>query len=268
MTPLGNPLALMATLPVKPPVRVMDMVLAPLAPRLTVMLDGLAERLKSGVGAGFTVMDTGAERVSPPPDPVAFTMKLPSVAVLDALTVIMVLFPVVDIGLNVTLNPAGSGVVPVPKETLPVKPPVLVIVMVLEALAIPRTTVKLVGFAVSEKSGVGGWLTVRLMVAVWHRAPLVPVIVMVAGPSVAVVDALKVTLLLVPVVDAGVKLAVTPAGSPVALSATLPVNPPVCVIVIVLLALAPRFTVTAEGLAESEKSGVGGDPPGDRKSVV
>ena len=57
--------------------------------------------------------------------------------------------------------------------------------------------------------------------------------------------------------EAGLKLAVTPVGSPVALNATLLVNPPVRAIVTVLVTLAPRATTSVEGFAESEKSGHG-----------
>jgi hypothetical protein len=63
--------------------------------------------------------------------------------------------------------------------------------------------------------------------------------VTVAGPSVAVAEAVKVTVLLVPVVEAGLKLAVTPAGKPLAPNATALENPPVRVIVITLDAFAP-----------------------------
>ena len=77
----------------------------------------------------------------------------------------------------------------------------------------------------------------------------------------SIVDAVKVSELLVPVVEGGVKLAATPAGSPLALSATPPVNPAMRVIVIALPAVAPLFTLTLVGLAEIAKSGVGGGPP-------
>jgi len=74
-----------------------------------------------------------------------------------------------------------------------------------------------------------------------------------AAPVVAVLDAVKVKVL-VPVVDAGLKLAVTPAGSVPTLSATLPVNPPVGVTVTVLVPVPPWATVALA--ADSEKSGV------------
>jgi hypothetical protein len=100
--------------------------------------------------------------------------------------------------------------------------------------------------------------TVRLIVVACVSPPPVPVTVTVAGPSVAVVEAVKVTVLLVPVVEAGVKLAVTPVGSPLALNATLPVKPPARVIVIALFAVKPRVTLTFVGLADRAKSGCGG----------
>src|SRR5215467_5441786 len=93
------------------------------------------------------------------------------------------------------------------------------------------------------------------MVVAWLSVPLVPVTVTVAGPVVAVLDAVKVRVL-VPVVEAGLKLAVTPAGKPLAVRATVPAKPLIGVTVIVLLPLAPWATVRLAGLADSEKSGV------------
>jgi len=78
------------------------------------------------------------------------------------------------------------------------------------------------------------------------------VIVTFAVPAVAVLEAVNVTVL-VPVVDAGLKLAVTPEGKPLALRATLPVNPPEGVTVTVLLDVPPCATDTLAGLADREK---------------
>src|SRR5262249_28309781 len=105
----------------------------------------------------------------------------------------------------------------------------------------------------SEKSGVTAGFTVRAIIVVWLRLPLVPVIVTVAGPVVAVLDALSVRVVALPL-DAGLKLAVTPAGNPLALNATLPPNPPLGVTVMVLVPLDPRVTVKLVGLAVNEKS--------------
>jgi len=72
---------------------------------------------------------------------------------------------------------------------------------------------------------VAAGFTVRVTVVECCSVPLVPVTVTLAGPVIAVLDAAKVTVL-VPVVDAGLKAAVTPVGKPLALNATLPLKPP------------------------------------------
>ena len=77
--------------------------------------------------------------------------------------------------------------------------------------------------------------------AVCVSVPLTPVIVIVAAPSVAVLEAVNVRVLVL-VVEAGLNAAVTPAGNPLALSATAPANPPDGVTVIVLVPVAPRVT--------------------------
>jgi hypothetical protein len=57
--------------------------------------------------------------------------------------------------------------------------------------------------------------------------------------SAAPLDAVKVTLLKVPVVDAGLKVAVTPLGRLLALKATLPANPPIFAMLMVPVLLVP-----------------------------
>ena len=79
--------------------------------------------------------------------------------------------------------------------------------------------------AASEKSELTGTVTVTLICVVAESVPLEPVMVTIAVPAVAVVDAENVTVL-EPVVDAGLKEAETPAGNPLALNATLPLKPP------------------------------------------
>ena len=64
-------------------------------------------------------------------------------------------------------------------------------------------------------------MTVSVSVVVWVRLPDVPVMVTVAGPTVAVLEAVRVNVLLV-VALAGLKDAVTPAGRPDAERATDP----------------------------------------------
>ncbi len=68
--------------------------------------------------------------------------------------------------------------------------------------------------------------------------PEVPVMVTAEVPSVAELAAVRISVLL-PVVLAGLKDAVTPPGRPVAAKATGPLNPFCGVTVIVLLPVAP-----------------------------
>ena len=106
------------------------------------------------------------------------------------------------------------------------------------------------------KSGAG--LTVRTNVVVRVSPPPVPVTVTLVIPVAALLDAVRVSVLLVPVVDAGLNVAVTPLGNPPALKATLEEKPPFRVIVIALVPLAPRLTVNVVGFADSVKFAASG----------
>jgi len=77
-------------------------------------------------------------------------------------------------------------------------------------------------------------------------------------PVAAVADAVRVSVLLVPVVEAGLNVAVTPLGNTPALKATAEEKPPLRVIVIALAPLAPRLIVRLVGFAESVKSAARG----------
>ena len=89
-----------------------------------------------------------------------------------------------------------------------------------------------------------------------------PVTVTVAVPVAAVDEAVSVRTLLVPVVVvvAGLKLAVTPVGKPLAVNETALANPFKRVMVIVLVPLDPWLTVRLAGLGDRLKSGVPPDP--------
>jgi hypothetical protein len=94
--------------------------------------------------------------------------------------------------------------------------------------------------------------TVSAIVVVRESVPDVPVMVTLAVPIVAVLDAANVTVLLFPVVEVGLKAAVTPLGNPLALNATAPVKPPVRVIATDALELDPRVTANVAGDAATE----------------
>ena len=177
----------------------------------------------------------------------------PKVAALEAVKVKVLLVPVVEIGLKLAVTPLGNPLAL--KATLPVKAPTRVMAIVLATLA-PRFTVRMVGVALSDKSG--AWFTVTINCVERVNPPPVPVTVTVIIPSVAELDAVRVSALLVPVVVAGLNVAVTPLGNPLALKATLAENPPLRVIVIELVPLAPRLIVKVEGFAEIVKFAASG----------
>jgi hypothetical protein len=91
--------------------------------------------------------------------------------------------------------------------------------------------------------------------------PDVPVMVTVAAPTVALAEAVSVSVEVALLFAAGVtglveNAAVTPVGSPVALNVVAELKPPVLVMVIVLVPLAPWVTVTDVGEAAMVKFGV------------
>ena len=113
---------------------------------------------------------------------------------------------------------------------------------------LPWATVKVFGEAVSVKFPRG--FTVNVIVVAALRLPEVPVIVTVAVSFVAVALAVRVRML-VEVAGFGLNEAVTPFGSPEAVSVILPENPSTGAMVTVLVPPAPPCaTATAFGEAE------------------
>jgi len=126
VTPVGRLDAEKVTLPVKPFVGWMVIVLVPVLPRATLRLLGDAERLK--FGPGVTARAIVVVCVKPPDVPVVATVTLPVVAVLLAVSV-NVLVEAAGLGLNAAVTPLGIPVAD--KLTLPAKPFDGVIVIVL-----------------------------------------------------------------------------------------------------------------------------------------
>jgi len=104
---------------------------------------------------------------------------------------------------------------------------------------------------------VGGATTVSAIVVVSVSVPEVPVMVTVTGPpTVAVLEAVKVSTLVLAVVGLGLKLAVTPLGCPLAERVTPEANPLAGVTVMVSLVLvAPCVMEREPDEGESEKVG-------------
>jgi hypothetical protein len=165
--------------------------------------------------------------------PVTLTVYVP-LPMLLATVIVRVDFPEVEIeaGLRLAVNPAGAVADSV---TVPVNPLIAVTVIV-EVPEDPLLTLRLVGDAEIEKSGV---VTVTVTVAVWLSVPLVPITVTVyvpllvpEGTFIVSVDAPEVCIWF------EVKLVLQPVGALVE-SVTGPVNPFRAVTVTVELPGAP-----------------------------
>ena len=170
---------------------------------------------------------------------VTVTFDVPVVAVLLA-DKVRVELPLpgaaMEAGLKLAVTPEGNP--EAVNETAELNPPLTVVEIVLLP-ELPCATERLVGDAVTLKSG---WVTVREIVAVWVTPPPEAVTVTVAVPVVAVLLAESVSVELpLPgaAIEVGLKLAVTPAGKPDAESDIAELKPPLTAVEIVLVPEAP-----------------------------
>jgi hypothetical protein len=170
------------------------------------------------------------------------TVVVPVAAVLLAVNV-RVELPLpgaaMELGLKLAVTPAGKP--ETESETTALKPPLTVVEMVLLP-ELPCVTDKLLGEALSVKSGVAAAVIVRAIVVLLVMPPPVALTVTFTVPVVAVLLAAKVSVEL-PLPGAamvlGLKLAVTPAGSPAIDSEMAELKPPLTVVEIVLLPELP-----------------------------
>jgi len=217
-------------------------------------LVGEAESVKFGVAATFTVRWTVVVWFRLPQMPVMVTVAVPVVAVLLAVNV-RTLVLVAGFVPNDAVTPDGKP--DAESITLPVKPLVGVIVIVLVPPVPPCVIVTLVGEA--DKLKFAAALTVNETVVVCVTFSPVPVTVIEYVP-VAVVAATARIMVEVPepgaAMDVGLKLTVTPVGWPVAVKATAAPKPPEMAVVIVDVPLLPCTTDTEVGEAEMVKLGV------------
>lgn len=184
--------------------------------------------------------------VKAPEMPVIVIVEVPPVQPVVLLSVsVITLVPVVGLVLNAAVSPVGNP--DAASVTLPVNPPKSVTVIVSMAL-LPGVTDKEDADGVSVKPALAG--TVSAMVVVAVCVPDVPVMVTVAAPTVAVLLAVSVSTLVL-AVGLVAKAAVTPAGRPVAVRVTEPVNGLTSVTVMVSVTLVPWTIdkVAAEGLS-------------------
>jgi hypothetical protein len=151
VTPEGRAELESVTLPVKPPEGVTEIVLLPAVPCLTVKLEGDADSEKFGVAVALTVSEIDVVWVSDPETPVMVTDEVPVVAVELAVNV-TALLPVVGFVPKLAVTPDGRA--DVESDTLPVKPPDGV-TLIVELPLLPCVTLTLEGEADSVKFGEG-----------------------------------------------------------------------------------------------------------------
>lgn len=113
------------------------------------------------------------------------------------------------------------------------------------------------GETLSEKSG-EGVVTVRLAVAEWVSAPLIPVIVSDTVPAGVVLVVFTVSVEVPAGAGLGEKIQEAPAGNPLQVRLATPLKPPLATMETVKVVEAPAATVCDAGETLSEKSGVGG----------
>lgn len=205
----------------------------------------------SARGTAVTVRMIVAVWVIPPPVAVTVIGYEPGVTV-EATPMVIVEVPepgaTTDAGLNVTVTPAGWPLAE--KVVAELKPPETVVVMVDVPLA-PCATDTEEGEAASVNGG--GAVTLRITLDVWVSPPPVPVTTIVCVP-VATVAATVMVMVDVPepgaAIEVGLKLTVTPAGCPLAESATAELKPPETAVVTVHVPVLPAITETEVGDAD------------------
>ena len=193
--------------------------------------------------------------MSDPETPVTVTVAAPVVAEEEAVSVrvevaLPFAFGVTGLAEKLAVTPLGRPVAL--NVVAELKLFWLVMVIVLVPL-LPRTIVSEAGEVARVKLGAG---IVRASVVVAVSEPKVPLMVIVAVPTVAELLAVNLRTLL-PVVGLVAKDAVTPEGRPEAASVTLPVNPFWPETLMVDVPEAPLATVREVGEALRVKAGAG-----------
>src|SRR5207248_1238775 len=157
---------------------------------------------------------------------------------------------------EVGLSPADAPLgVPLTVRLTVSAEPLVRAVEIVEVPLWPWTKERLVGLALIEKSfGGGAAVTVKVRVVEWVALVPVPVIVIVYVPGAAV-PAPTVSVELPPAVtDAGLSVAVAPAGVPFTVRFTVSAEPLVTAVEMVDVPFAPCTSERLAGLALIEKS--------------
>jgi hypothetical protein len=238
-TPAGRPETVSVTVLENPFSGVNVRVLLPAEPCAMLSAAGAADKVNEGGRVMVSAM--GVELVSAPDVPTIVTVALAAVAVLAAVNVTTLVRAAV-MAPNVAVTPAGRP--ETANATAALKLFTGTTAMVLVPLA-PAARLTLAGAAESVK--LAGAATVRAMVVLLATDPDVPVTLTVETPGVAVAATLNVSVVLRVAVVAGLNVAVTPAGNPVAEKAMVPLKVPCGVTAMVLAPLPPGRTLRLAG---------------------
>jgi len=190
---------------------------------------------------------------------VTVTIEVPVMAVLLTVNVSVELpLPGAAIGLGLKLAVTPVGRPAAERDTAELKP-LLTDVEIVVLPELPCVTDSAGGEAVTVKSGAVTGLTDRATVVVWVVPPPLAVTVTFEVPVVAVVLDEKVSVELpLPgaVMEAGLKLAVTPVGNPDTDNEIAELKPPLTLVEMVVAAEFPCVKESAAGEAAKLKSGV------------
>lgn len=201
---------------------------------------------RTATGQGATVIVTGISFSIDPEVPINSMVVVPVGARRLAVHVIVTVVPpfaggVTGLAEAVADTPLGNSFTL--NVTAEWKPFTLVTVRVVDLLP-PSSTVKEFGDNAIVKFGVPDAVTVSVIVVLCEVEPEVPVMVIVAVPTVAVEEAVSVRVEVALPLAGGVtglveKVAVTPEGKPLALSVVAELKPFWLVMVMVLVPLLP-----------------------------
>jgi hypothetical protein len=178
--------------------------------------------------------------------PVTVMVEVPVVAPLPTVRVRVEVVPVGAAGSNAAVTPVGRP--DAERVTAPANPPFRVMVIALVPV-LPASIVRVPGLRAKSNEGASATVTLPLAVASVTPLPLARTVKLPVA-AVAVPDAVRVSVEEVSAAERpgtalaeervpGLKLAVTPAGRPSALSVTEPVYPPPRVIVTVVVPVPP-----------------------------
>jgi hypothetical protein len=228
VTPAGSPLMAIATVPVNLlTAPALTVTVEPAAPAVRLNDVGETAKVKSGVAAAAAmVRATFAEWLSVPEVLVKVSVAFPAAVEEAAVRVTCCAVPGVRVSIaGLAVTPAGSPLSVT--ATRLEKPLTALAVTEIGTPVAPAVRLNDAGAAVRVKSPAGAALAmVRVTLAEWLRLPDVPDKVRVALPAAAVEAAVIVTFWAVPGVRVNAAgVAVTPAGRPVRVTATVPENP-------------------------------------------